>query len=406
MNGEKEINVWFEAGLLPTSRHPLNVKVERAEGPFIYGKGKRYVDLISGIAVNIIGHRHPYVIKAVKEQLDRYDHVMVYGDFVLDIQMAYSRALTDLLPSSLNTVFFTNSGSEAIDGAIKLARRYTGKAKVIAFKNAYHGSTYGAWTLASHSDITQGMEPLLPEVYHAEFNNIESVKRLIDEHVACVIVEPVQGEAGVVPAKPEFLKELRKLCSDVGALLVFDEVQTAFGRAGSLFAFENYGVIPDVLVLAKALGGGFPLGAFISSKEIMGSLLDPPFGHITTYGGHPVSCAAGKATLEVLIEDKIVSEKIPRLENIIKEVFSEELGEVEGVSFTVVGIMGAIHLHEKEITDTVIRSVINEHQIIVDWFLFAETGIRIYPPAIIDEGLLARSLKTIAGVIKSEINKR
>ncbi len=398
-----QLGVWERNGLLPTSFSPLNVPVERAEGVFIYGFGKRYLDLISGIAVNILGHRHPKVIKAVKEQIDKYDHVMVYGDFILDVQLEYARLLTSILPSSLNTVFFTNSGSEAIDATIKLCRRYTGKKKVIAFKNAYHGSTFGAWTLASHSDIVKGMEPLLPEVYHAEFNDIESVKRLMDEDVACVIVEPIQGEAGVVPADKEFLKQLRKLCNERGTLLVFDEVQTGFGRAGSIFAFEKYGVVPDVLVLAKALGGGFPLGAFISSRTIMTSLLDPPFGHITTYGGHPVSCAAGLATLKVLMDENIISERIPQLEAIMKNTLSRELGNIPNIKINIEGIMGSIHLPFANLTDRVIRKLIEKHNIIVDWFLFAETGIRIYPPAIIENDQLEYALLTIANVIKEEI---
>ncbi|NPA34338.1 MAG: aspartate aminotransferase family protein [Chlorobi bacterium] len=402
----QHLELWEKAGLLPTSPHPLNVPVERAEGVFIYGGGKKYLDLISGIAVNILGHRHPRVVEAVKKQVDRYDHVMVYGDFILDVQMEYAKQLTSLLPPSLNTVFFTNSGSEAIDAAIKLSRRFTGKKKIIAFKNAYHGSTFGSWTLASHSDIVKGMEPLLPEVYHAEFNDIESVDRLMEGDVACVIVEPIQGEAGVVPAKPEFLMQLRKLCDEQGALLVFDEVQTGFGRAGSLFAFEKYGVVPDVLVLAKALGGGFPLGAFISSRKIMSVLLEPPFGHITTYGGHPVSCAAGLTTLKVLIEEDILSKRIPQLETIMKNTLFQTLGDMPNVKISIEGIMGAIHLPDANLTDRVIRKIIEKHNIIVDWFLFAETGIRIYPPAIIEDDQLEYALLTIANVIKEEIAKR
>ncbi len=403
MSGMRGLDVWERSGLLPTSPYPLNVLVERAEGVFIYGGGKKYLDLISGIAVNIIGHRHPRVVEAIKKQVDRYDHVMVYGDFILDVQMEYAKLLTSLLPPSLNTVFFTNSGSEAIDATIKLSRRFTGKKKVIAFKNAYHGSTFGAWTLASHSDIVKGMEPLLSEVYHAEFNDIESVERLMDGDVASVIVEPVQGEAGVVPAKPEFLMQLRRLCDEQGVLLVFDEVQTGFGRSGSLFAFEKYEVVPDVLVLAKALGGGFPLGAFISSRKIMSVLMDPPFGHITTYGGHPVSCAAGLATLKVLIDEDIISERIPQLETVMKNTLFRALSNIPDVKISIEGIMGAIHLPDASLTDRVIRKVIEKHNIIVDWFLFAETGIRIYPPAIIEDDQLEYALLTIANVIKEEI---
>ncbi len=404
MFDEIRLGVWERHGLLPTSFYPLNVPVEKAEGVFIYGWGKRYLDLISGIAVNILGHRHPKVIKAVKEQIDRYNHVMVYGDFILDVQLEYARMLISILPESLNTVFFTNSGSEAIDATIKLCRRYTGKKKVIAFRNSYHGATIGAWTLASHSDIVRKTRPLLPLVYHAEFNNIESVERLMDGDVACVIVEPIQGEAGVVPADKEFLTQLRQLCKEKGTLLVFDEVQTGFGRAGSLFAFEKYGVVPDVLVLAKALGGGFPLGAFIASREVMTSLLDPPFGHITTYGGHPVSCAAGLATLKVLMNENIITERIPQLEAIMKNTLSRELGSIPNIKINIEGIMGAIHLPYKSLTNTVISKIVKKHNIIVDWFLFAETGIRIYPPAIIEDERLEYALLTIANTIKEEIN--
>ena len=292
-----------------TSPSPLMIEIVKAEGVFLYGpSGEKYLDMISGVSVSNTGHRHPKVTQAIKDQVDDYLHLMVYGEFIESPQIRYAEKIISILPESLNSCFFVNSGSEAVEGALKLAKRYTGRSKIIYFRDSYHGSTHGALSIQGSEFYKNSFRPLLPDIFQSEFNGNE-VFDLIDSDTACVITEPVQAEAGVIFPSDNFLSGLRNKCTETGTLLIFDEVQTGFGRIGSMFAIDRFGVIPDILVLAKALGGGMPLGAFISSGEIMSSLtFNPPLGHITTFGGHPVCCAAGLASLEVLIEENLDAE--------------------------------------------------------------------------------------------------
>jgi len=289
-----------------TSPDPMLLEIVRAEGVYMYGKdGRKYIDLISGVSVSNTGHRHPAIVKAVKAQLDNYMHLMVYGEMIQSPQVRYAHRITSLLPESLNSCFFVNSGSEAVEGAMKLSKRYTGRNRIIYFRNAYHGSTQGALSIQGSELYRNAFRPLLPDTLQIDFNDEEALRH-IDPATACVIAEPVQAEAGVIHPENDFLKKVRKRCDETGALLVFDEVQTGFGRTGSLFAMERFGVTPDILILAKALGGGMPLGAFIASSDIMSSLTsEPALGHITTFGGHPVCCAAGLASLDVILDENL-----------------------------------------------------------------------------------------------------
>jgi acetylornithine/succinyldiaminopimelate/putrescine aminotransferase len=292
-----------------TSPFPLALEIEKAEGCYLYDtSGKQYLDLISGISVCNLGHRHANVVKAVKEQADKYMHVMVYGEYIQSPQVQLAALFSSVLPPVLQSVYFVNSGAEAIEGAIKLAKRSTGRTGLISFKNSYHGCTHGALSLMGDERLKQPFRPLLPDVQHLEFNNKTDLDR-ITKHTAAVIIEPIQAEAGVVLPNKNFLNELRERCTKTGALLIFDEIQTGYGRTGKLFAFEHYNVVPDILCLAKGMGGGMPLGAFISSKRIMSDLSEnPELGHITTFGGNPVCCAAGLATLQTILDEKLINE--------------------------------------------------------------------------------------------------
>ncbi len=363
-----------------TSDKPMMLEIERAEGMYMYDKsGKKYLDLISGISVSNLGHKNPDVIDAVKRQVDDYMHLMVYGEFVESPQVELAHLLASHLPESLNCTYFVNSGSEAIEGALKLAKRYTGKQELIAFKNSYHGSTHGALSLMSESRFKDPFLPLLPGVELLTFNSIEEIEA-ITEKTACVVVEPIQGEAGVILPKGDFLIELKKRCSEKGALLVFDEAQTGFGRTGSLFAFTQYGVVPDILVIAKAMGGGMPLGGFVASKEIMTCLTnDPALGHITTFGGHPVSCAAGLASLKTLLESNLIEEVAKK-----EELFLELLTHPRMISIRSKGLMISVELESTSINRKAIEKMM-EGGVFVDWFLFADNCFRVAPPLIISE---------------------
>lgn len=369
-----------------TSPTPMMLEISHARGVFMYGPdGKEYIDLISGVSVSNIGHSHPAVVKAVKEQAESYMHLMVYGEIIQSPQVRYAEMLSSILPPSLGNCYFVNSGSEAVEGALKLAKRYTGRSKIISLNNSYHGSTHGALSIQGSEKFSNAFRPLLPDVYRININdyNIES---LIDNKTACVIIEPVQGEAGVIAAEKPFLELLRKRCNETDALLIFDEIQSGFGRTGTMFAFNKYGIIPDILLLAKALGGGMPLGAFISSKEIMSSLIsDPVLGHITTFGGHPVCCAAGLASLEVILGEKLV-EKCAEKSNLFKEELKHPLiSEIRGD-----GLLLAVELIDPNYIHYAIAHA-PEFGIVLDYFLFRETAFRIAPPLIINEEEISRS---------------
>lgn len=379
-----------------TSDLPLMLEIERAKGSYLFDKnGKRYLDLISGIGVSALGHRHPAVVKAVKKQLDKYLHTLVYGEYILSPQVQLAQLLCQHLPKRLNNVYFVNSGSEATEGAMKLAKRFTGRREIIACRNAYHGSTQGAASLMSPTDFTQAFFPLLPGIKHIDFNNKNDLKRITPQ-TACVILETVQGESGVHLPKKSFLKKIRKRCDAVGALLVFDEIQAGYGRTGSLFAFEQYGVVPDILLLAKGMGGGMPIGAFVSSKKIMSSLThDPPLGHITTFGGHPVSCAAGLATLKVLTSEPII-EKVKKKEALFHELLVHpKIKEVRSA-----GLLMAIELDNFEQMRNVQKRCLKKG-IITDWFLFNDRSLRIAPPLTISKKEIKKACKIILKAIDS-----
>lgn len=291
-----------------TTDHPMGIEIVSAEGLWVTDTdGKRYMDLVSGLAVTNIGHRHPKVVDAIKTQCDLYLHAMPYGEYVQAPQVQLAEKITELLPPSLNCIYYVNSGTEANEAALKLAKRYTGRTRLIGFTGAYHGSTHGSLSLSGNEKKKTAFRPLLPDVDHIRINHFEDLDR-IDEQTAGVILETIQADAGVRVPTMEFMHALRKRCSDVGALMILDEIQTGMGRTGKLFAFEHYGIVPDILTVAKAFGAGMPMGAFISSNEIMASLRsNPMLGHITTFGGHPVCCAAALAGLEVLLEENLVA---------------------------------------------------------------------------------------------------
>jgi len=371
----------FLNNLAQTSDSPLALEITFAEGIYLFdSSGKKYIDLISGISVSNTGHRHPAVVKAIKDQLEKYLHLMVYGEYIQSPQVRLAAMLAGTLPEKLNNCYFVNSGSEAVEGALKLAKRYTGRKKIVAFKNAYHGSTHGALSIIGDESYQLPFGPLLPNIEHIEFNSIEALDTISTE-TACVIIEPVQGEAGIIPANPEFLFALRKRCSETSCLLIFDEIQSGIGRTGRMFAFENYDITPDILLLAKGLGGGMPIGAFISSKTIMQSLtVNPVLGHITTFGGHPVSCAAAIANIEVMYNEKLI-ETVQSKSELFVSLLSHhpKIKQIRSA-----GLMIALQLEDFDEVKRVIDLCI-EKGLIIDWFLFNSSSIRLAPPLIITE---------------------
>lgn len=381
-----------------TSDTPLGLEIKRAEGVFIYDTHDRaYLDLISGISVSSIGHCNPSVVKAIQEQSEKYLHLMVYGEYVQAPQVEYAVALTELLPENLSQVYFVNSGSEANEGALKLAKRFTGRTELIGFGKAYHGSTHGALSMMGDESFKNAFRPLLPDVRHLPFNSIEELQQITTKSAA-VLVEPIQGEAGAIVPDREFLVALRKRCNEVGALLIFDEVQTGFGRTGHLFAFQKFGVIPDVMTIAKGMGGGMPLGAFISSAKIMGCLkTNPILGHITTFGGHPVSCAAAKANLQFILEENLV-ESVYEKEMVFRSLLKHTLiKEVRGS-----GLLLAVELGSAALVQATIAKCL-ERGVIADWFLFCDTALRIAPPLIITEAQIRLACDAIISSLE-ELN--
>ncbi len=373
----------------------MGLEIERAEGPFIYTTdGKKYVDFISGIAVSSLGHRHPKVVEAVKRQVDKHLHVMVYGEFIQEPQSKYAELLTSQLPDSLDRVYFVNSGTEANEGALKLAKKHTGRHKFVGFHHGYHGDTHGSLSVTGRDVYRDPYLPLLPDVHFLDFNSFDGLDT-IDEETAAVIMEPIQGEGGIIPAKKEWLRAVRKRCDDVGALLIFDEIQTGFYRTGSLFAFQGYGVVPDIMSLAKAMGGGMPMGAFVSSSEIFESFKhDPPLNHVTTFGGHPVSCAAAYATLSELLSDDYGAQA-KKIEQIIrKELSADGITEIRGV-----GAMLGMELEDRDLTQKVVEECLQEG-IILGWTLHSNTLVRLAPPLIIEEEFLRSTLQTINKTVK------
>ena len=389
----------FLKHMAATSPFPLMLDVVKAEGVFLFdGKGKKYIDMISGIGVSGLGHCHPRVVKAVQEQASTYMHTMVYGEYLLNPQIELATLLAEYLPATLNASYFVNSGAEAVEGAMKLAKRYTGRRRFIACNKAYHGSTQGAISLMSDPTWTAPFRPLLPDIHHIDFN-CEYCLNKIDDKVAAVIVETVQGEWGVRKPANDYLKKLRKKCTEVGALLIFDEIQAGMGRTGTLFAFEQYDVVPDILLLAKGLGGGMPIGAFISDQKIMQCLsVDPILGHITTFGGHPVSCAAALATLKELTETDIIS-KVHFKADLIKSLLvHQQILEIRNA-----GLMMAVQLDSFELVQKVINYSL-EKGVVVDWFLFNNQSIRLAPPLVISEEEIQEAVGVILAGLSAASN--
>jgi acetylornithine/N-succinyldiaminopimelate aminotransferase len=359
-----------------TSSAPLTLEIVKAEAcELTDASGKKYIDLIGGISVANIGHRHPKVVEAIKKQLDDYMHIMVYGEFVQSPQVQYAKLLTEYLPSSLNSVYFTNSGAEAVEGAMKLSKRVTGRTEIVAFKNSYHGSTQGALSIIGDEYWRNAYRPLLPGIQHLNYNSFEDLE-FITEQTACVIAETIQAEAGLIAPQKEWMQTLQNRCKETGALFILDEIQAGFGRTGKLWGFQHFDMVPDVLLLGKALGGGMPLGAFIAGKNLMNQLADNPvLGHITTFGGHPVCCAAGMEAFKVLLEsDFKVNEK--------EKQFKSLLQHPKIKSIRSFGLWMAIEFDSFETCKTVIDKCI-ENGVISDWFLFASNCMRISPPLII-----------------------
>ncbi len=376
----------FLHNLGQTSSSPMMLEVVRAKGIYMYGPdGKEYIDLISGVSVSNTGHGHPKVIAAVKDQVDNYMHLMVYGEIIQNPQVKYADRLAGLLPENLCSCYFVNSGSEAVEGALKVAKRFTGRSKIISFKNAYHGSTHGALSIQGSEKYRNSFRPLLPDTLQIEFNNDESLNA-IDSKTACVIVEPIQGEAGIICPKDGFLEKIKNRCKENGALLIFDEIQTGFGRTGFMFALNRFGVVPDILLLAKALGGGMPLGAFISSQVIMSSLIsNPSLGHITTFGGHPVCCAAGLASLEVIAEENLAEKCNEKSSVFKKELIHPLISEVRGE-----GLLLAVQLVDPKYIHFVIAHA-PDFGLILDYFLFCNNAFRIAPPLTISEAEIIKA---------------
>jgi len=377
-----------------TSPAPLALEIERAEGCWLYGRnGERWLDLIAGIGPSVLGHRHPRVQSAVQQQLEAYWHTLVYGEFVLSPQVRFAQLLAENLPG-LDSVYFTNSGTEAAEGAMKLAKRATGRTQFISCSNAYHGSTQGAASLMYPKDFTEAFQPLLPGIRHISFNEASDLET-IDQETAAVVVETVQGEAGVILPNPSWLWALRHRCNEVGALLILDEIQAGMGRTGRLFAFEKYGIVPDILLLAKGFGGGMPLGAFVARRELMQTLShDPVLGHITTFGGHPVCVAAGLATLEILLEGELLAQ-IPAKEALFKSL----LVHPDILELRSAGLWLAVDLGDSGKVQAVIQHCI-QHGVITDWFLFNDRSLRIAPPLTISE----EEIRFACGVILEGIS--
>lgn len=386
----------FLKNLAQTTNFPLLIEIEKAEGIYMYGsKGEEYIDLISGIGVSNVGHRHPKVVQAVKDQADKYMHLMVYGEFVQTPQVKLAEALVATLPESLSSVYLVNSGSEAIEGAMKLAKRFTGRPNIVSCVDAYHGSSHGALSAGGNETFKQNYRPLLPGHYSIPFNETTALDE-IDHNTAAIIIETVQGEAGVRVANEGYFKAVKARCEEVGALLILDEIQAGFGRTGTFWAFEQFGITPDIIVSAKGMGGGMPIGCFISSNEIMDSFKENPIlGHITTFGGHPVSAAASLATLKVIEEDKLLSE-VEKKASLFKSLLvHDHIKEIRNC-----GLMMAVEFESFDILKEVIDKAI-ELGVVTDWFLFCDNSMRIAPPLIISEEEIKKACKMILQAIDS-----
>ena len=388
------MNADFVRHLAWTSDHPLGLEIERAEGPFlVLTDGRKLIDFISGIAVSSLGHRHPRVLRAIRDQLDRHLHVMVYGEFIQAPQVRLAKQLASVLPSTLDSVYFTMSGTEANEGSLKLAKKYTGRGRMVAFEQSFHGDTHGSLSVTGRRVYQDPFRPLLPGVTFLPFGDFEALEH-IDDTFACAIAEPIQGEGGMRLPPPGWFRALRARCTAVGALLVLDEIQTGFGRTGRLFAFEHEGVVPDILTLAKAMGGGMPLGAFVANTEVMQSLRrDPPLSHVTTFGGHPVSCAAAGATLQVLQDEGLVERALWVEERVRTRLRHTLITDLRGR-----GAMLGMDLMNTRVAKQVVEQCLQQG-VLLGWTLHSGTVIRIAPPLNIPEDTLDDALETITEVL-------
>ncbi len=379
-----------------TSRFPMTIEVGKAEGIYIYDvDGKAYMDLDSGFSVSSLGHRHPQVVEAIKNQVDKYLHTTVYGEHIQSPQVEFATLLADTLNNGLDNVYFTNAGAEAVEVAIKMTRKFTSRYEIISCRNAYHGSTIGAESLRSDYAYTSSFMPVMPGVSHIDFNN-KSQLDCINEKTAAIFLEPVQAEAGVVCPQNDYLQAVRQRCNDTGTLMVLDEIQTGFGRTGHLFAFQKYGVVPDVLLMAKAMGGGMPVGAAVASKTLMDSLSEnPSLGHINTFGGHPVCIAAACANLKVLLQTSIVDEVESKARLFHQLLKHDHIKEVRSS-----GLLMAVCLNEKKYLSSVIDEL-KANGIIVDYFLFNDDSFRIAPPLIISYNEIEQACKQIVSIMDS-----
>lgn len=388
------MNADFVRHLAWTSDHPLGLEIERAEGPFlVLTDGRKLIDFISGIAVSSLGHRHPRVMRAIRDQLDRHLHVMVYGEFIQAPQVRLAKQLASVLPAALDSVYFTMSGTEANEGALKLAKKYTERGRMVAFEQSFHGDTHGSLSVTGRRVYQDPFRPLLPGVTFLPFGDFEALEH-IDDAVACVIAESIQGEGGMRLPPPGWFAALRARCTAVGALLVLDEIQTGFGRTGRLFAFEHERIVPDILTLAKAMGGGMPLGAFVANTEVMQSLRrDPPLSHVTTFGGHPVSCAAACATLQVLQDEGLVERALW-----IEERVRAKLGHTIITDLRGRGAMLGLDLMNTRVAKQVVEQCL-QRRVLLGWTLHSGTVIRIAPPLNIPEDTLNEALEIITEVL-------
>lgn len=379
-----------------TSDFPRLLEIEKAEGCYLIDpNGKKYLDLVSGFAVSNLGHRHPNVIEAIKKQLDKYLHVTVYGEYIQAPQVLFAQKLSSVLPENLSSVYFTNSGAEAAEGALKLAKKFTNRSQIISFHNAYHGSTHGALSVMGNEYYKQAYRPLLPDIHFINLNNKEDLDDITSK-TAAVILETIQGEAGVRVPDADYLKALRAKCNETGTVLIFDEIQTGFGRTGKLFAFEHFDVVPDILLLAKAMGGGMPIGAFIASKQMMDVFKDNPIlGHITTFGGHPVSCAAGLATLQTILDEDLIA-SVEEKEALFRKLLKHpKIKEIRGK-----GLMLSIQLDNFSQVEAVSKACV-ENGVIIDWFLHCDNAMRIAPPLIITQNEIKFACEVIIGAIST-----
>lgn len=360
---------------------PMGLEIDRAEGIYLYDKtGEPYIDLVSGIAVSNTGHRHPKVLRAIHDQLDRYLHLNVYGEFIQSPQVHLAERLAGLLPEKLDSVYFVNSGSEAIEGALKLAKRYTGRTEIISFIDSYHGSTHGSLSILGNETLKNAFRPLLPDVRLIEFNNYCHLEK-ISTRTACVVMELVQAEAGIIPVEEYFMHKLKNRCQRMGAVLIVDDVQMGMGRTGKMFSFEHHDFVPGILVLAKALGAGMPLGAFIASKKMMDTLAyNPELGHITTFGGHPVSCAAALAGLEVILSENLISKVEEK-----GEIFMEKLSGHKAIAaIRRAGLAFGVDLADPGKRNYFMETALKQG-LIVDWYLFKPATFRMAPPLTITD---------------------